>query len=853
MTWARAIARGRGKSEYRLEIEGWPDQWVTHREMCQTLADGRRRRHGLTRKGLRIRDASILHEAKIEADGLTAKIIDVRELATESLSTLPTVIGWLTASAVAGAGNFNVSASAAFVDGYYHIGTEVVLVSARPSGTSIDVTRAQWGTTAQAHYVEVGARAVQPEFTDRPALMVGRRAFLYGYGAGDPKTGNGTLIWRGVVAAEPRANGPAWHIPIDSIASVLEQTIVGLDDPLRPRGVYYPWNAPLRLGLFEKNGTTSDAGNLTTAEILYTGFTETNVEFAAAVNALIAAATGSWASTIRVVTDGDDGWHITVTTDSGTPRYAGVSLMSGSSVDGAFDNELTDGSGIGTEVVSGGVEYYQFPQGGADGRPLGSVPRRSVPGGTSPHNTADETASSTAPANRLHLENVGGLGVGDGIEINPEGDFPQTFDITVVDTAESYVEVDMPAGTGRGPGGLVLVPPIPDLRGAIRFGSGPGDLEDFRDALIAKAVDANTGGVPHVIATDFESWNVVVAMASAGRPLQSLRQYIFSSSAELAEILEHEFRLLGVYPYITTTGTIGLRLLRVPAPTEDSTTIGASRYLVKQAFATLETHGMGAANVVVLKTGYDRVEDKFKGPTYEVRYVAAISRTRKRRVLEIAPKIEPRDPITDYSVAVDVAWPVLQMFGTRYDIVTFRCSIAAFGVTVGDVVALTIPHVPFDGERGLDDVIGTVVAREWDLDQGVGQLSVMLHTLNVAGYTPTGRVVSQSNVSGNTWDITLEANRYAPSGTDASRFAALDAAAVHEWDVASPTRVEGIVQSVVGNVVRVTFDGAWTPGASTWNLIYDNASEWTDSQERYAQIASSTRLLSDGSRARVFG
>jgi len=129
-----------------------------------------------------------------------------------------------------------------------------------------------------------------------------------------------------------------------------------------------------------------------------------------------------------------------------------------------------------------------------------------------------------------------------------------------------------------------------------------------------------------------------------------------------------------------------------------------------------------------------------------------------------------------------------------------------------------------DGARGLD-ASGIVVGYEWDLEKGSGILEILVHDANnFAGYAPAGRMTDKSDLTGNLWAITLTANYYSPSGeVDAEYFADGDRVKINQFD--GTTQVEGIVTDVTGNVVTVQFDGVWTPGTDTWDLI---ANTYTD-------------------------
>ena len=216
----------------------------------------------------------------------------------------------------------------------------------------------------------------------------------------------------------------------------------------------------------------------------------------------------------------------------------------------------------------------------------------------------------------------------------------------------------------------------------------------------------------------------------------------------------------------------------------------------------------------------------------------------------------------DIDTAYRLSDPVRAMFGGQILHYTVTVPMTMWGVRVGDSVVLTSPQLPYAGKRGvhdpglgMDERTMIVTGREWDIENGTGKLTGLVTGLDVAGYAPSARVASQSGAT-TAWVLTVDASRYAPSGgTDAAYFAVGDEVRIVEWDAASPTTIAGTVSAQSGNTISVTFDGAWTPGASTWILEYD-ASDASDATQRsYCYLASAVKRIDDGASgttARVF-
>jgi hypothetical protein len=128
----------------------------------------------------------------------------------------------------------------------------------------------------------------------------------------------------------------------------------------------------------------------------------------------------------------------------------------------------------------------------------------------------------------------------------------------------------------------------------------------------------------------------------------------------------------------------------------------------------------------------------------------------------------------------------------------------------------------------------------------------------VAGYAPGFRVTAQTNVSGNTWDITVNLTDYTSATTIARWLAAADLVRITQGDSTTPTQIDGTVDSIQSaTVVRVTFGSAWTPSTLEWALRTRDAGSYTASATlaRYMFVAATSRRVGySGSSptARVF-
>jgi hypothetical protein len=214
-----------------------------------------------------------------------------------------------------------------------------------------------------------------------------------------------------------------------------------------------------------------------------------------------------------------------------------------------------------------------------------------------------------------------------------------------------------------------------------------------------------------------------------------------------------------------------------------------------------------------------------------VRDVAAFGRAPSAREIEISRLTQPyygaAGEVT-VEQAVDIASRIFGVFGGSYAEITVDVPLTFFDVVVGSVVRLTAPNIPStDGTVGIADRAGIVIGREHDLTGGTMSLSIIVGDTSLAGYCPSAQIATESNVSGNIWDVTL-ANTEAPTGTTSDEwFEAGDAIRVWLFDNTTPAVQTGEVTSVTAGTVRITLDGAATLGTGDWILEYDAASAWT--------------------------
>lgn len=862
MTYARLLATGSGSLAVRLMIEGLPYEFVSDPAMEKTTSDGRIRVCCLEPmgKGIVIAERVNIPEAKLEAEGVSIRLYETQgEEVSKALAWQPDVERFVDATVSAAATSVTMASTTGIVvDDVVHLGTEAMLVTA-VGATSLTVTRAYWNTTAQKHWSNEGG-IPQRKLTNRPRRVRGRRAKVYLYGGGDDLTGDGTQVWIGQVTSEPRCTdaGEIWLLQLASIAKRLDSKWGGeLDTPRRPRGVYYHWAAPLQVQIAE-NGALPKNG-------YFTGFYETQAAFVDALETWLATfkTDNSLANTYHAVATGDGRWTVQVVVDASVTEVWVRLFSEQDGLTSAAPADMLDSdTGLpigGSTLATGQVLEPLWRNQTSDTR---LAPRGYF--GDSPTVPPDSSGDGAAyPPRRIYLSGPVDSSAWTSMSIDWPDGYSFDYFITTANATDNYIELQE-----YGSGGI---DDPPERYGALseptmrpsRF-LAQGTLADLRDALVADAPTyCNRGTSPFLTSADIADWTEVVN-ARVGA-LTTDREWNATKPFDVADLFTAEFQLLGVYPVIDSDGKVGIAAISLPNESMTAAT-SIDDEIVSVGWADLESGGQ-TLNRIVLKTIYSPKDDKWIGNPFEILDVDAYADDHVDRAITVEPRGRVRggmflggalpDAFTVEQVAAAFA-PLLGLFGAPYDIVTANVSWKLFGTLLGDFVSFSAIHLPnaTNGVRPMADVGGVVIGRKWELGQAHGTLTILLTYQNVGGYAPTAQVSgAPSNVTGNQWDITVNATMYAPDASHNADafFAAGDAIRVIEYDSESPTIKTGTIDSVntSTHVIRVTLDASWTPGASTWELCYDTHAAVQTTQEVFAFMADSTGLV-EGDNARTY-
>ena len=882
MSWTDIKAANGGPVEFRLTVEGWPEEFITDGLAAGAVspANGRTRVHGLMRQGLRWGERQHFVEPIGKIRGFRVSLADDRGNISAALRSRPSYVGYLTEPDLTKSETgIDVTTTAGVSDGdVLHIGTEAVRVNGTPTETTLTVLRGELQSVAVRHGREDGARRVEVEVTNRPVLMKGRRCWLYAHGPEETGTNaTGTLAFKGVIGDEPRMrDATTWEVLLDPITRILDQDI-GVDtESIEPVGIYYSNRGALHVRLVELGGADSDDAISFEAIIKITGFYANQAAFVDDLNTYIAAATTSWQNDYLAVQTADGRWTIRVETPSSGERY--FRIYGGSVCDGMLTGRAITSSGgeVGGVAVDS-VYFAQWstslsvastviPSGeppaeddeGILGEVLGlrTVPRASyVLGGAIGAGAAAELSGTSvtgpdpdydtdAEDTHLYLAGTDRLTAGDIITIHD-----RSYTASTITPATGLVELDSLVSPTLSRSGYWTSESMPLFGASADFGS-LADFADFINNLTSSSADfSGRLGVPVITTDDLNVSEIadVVAEVSSGKPFLSNRSYQFVETRNLREIIEQELLLLGCFMYLDSDWKLSIRPIRASIADEGTLTDPSSR-VISGGFGSIEAIP-DVVNSVEVKTHYAIDEEgkgEHRGPNYVVREVMSITRLRQRHRMTIAPEVVVDSPIASYSEALAVAAPYIALLGHPYEIITVQVPLSFYDTAVGEGVLISVPQLSADGSRGITNANCLVVGREWDIAGGRGTLTLLRFLLNVAGYSPSARVTAHAVVSGRQYDLTCSSAEYGPSSsTDAAFFKAGDAVALIERDDLTPRRYLGTVDTDgSGTTVRATFANTLpTLSGSTWVLEYASRRTVQTGQKDYAFLGDSTYLI----------
>ena len=902
MSWDDLITTGSGFVDYRLMVEGWPHQWVTHPRIAPSDAAGRTVYPGLAFEGLRISERMVLREAWPEVDGITAKIVPTdsnedtlygftryaRPVADLYLSIEAVNTAWATQPELLPAG-------------MYHVATEAIL----HDGTN-GITRAQWDTIQQQHLIDDGIIPQPVKVYTWPPSMQGRHAYLYAYGSGDDPESAGTLIWRGVVSQPPRmdSDGVSWLIEIGPITTQFDQ-VLGASDKYeyKLRGIYHSDRCPAVLYI----NTGGSFENIPVGPLYVMGFFETQAELDTAINAAFDAGiadAGIGSQVAYVLHNGSTGTpYATVAANYAADfvltvvihddldghmdaRSPGYPSANGHRIDVGGLTKIQRGNAAGEFwVLANQVPPWTYPLPQARGL-VGEAMARGPNPLFQDVLLSSAITDPTYPHDRVYLSTVDGLEVGDTLVIKSGDNAARTMTITAIDTTDRFITVEFAGDDG------IYVSSDSTITQMRIYGQDT-HWHGFIQEVVAQSPEANQGDTPWLTAADLDNslWGVI----SGYFPIDDYwrhRDYRFIKQVRVRDVFAPELMVTGFMARLSSDGRVDVVQLpfvsavRTPNHTLTDNEILPSAEGMAGMFPTWEAQSDGLVNIAKIRLGYNPLSDEFNEyGDYVVRVVSSIAEHKSgdKATQEIEVRSTPAGRTTAWGKlqniirgpirlgistvqVVDAITPYLRCLSTDYAAITVAVPFTKFGVLVGDIVAVTSDYIPDgNGARGVVSAKSICVGRTWELDPaagGMGTLTLWIPLNPPTGYAPTGRITDQTDEGSNVWALELDSaddfNLAWAEGTDGktiSHFSIGDYIQIVQVDSTSPTIVTGLVTDVDPDTdeIVVELDDSWDPGSDTWNLRFAFVDDIIVArQQTYCWVADDGALLVDDTPAREF-
>ncbi len=874
MSWFNVIARGSGPLAFRLVIAGHPLEFVSASYLIGAGTDDRERIGGLEARSIQWSESLDPAAVKLRASGFTARIVDDGSHRTgDSFVRQPTRINYLASSVTPSTVAIPMANTNHANGDIFYLGNECFKITSGggTAAPSCSGTRGYRNSIATAHYVDPTLGLSRPEITfeeagqynGRPSIE-GSLAYLYAYGDGE--TGDGTIVWRGIVAAQPKLRDlTVWEVELDSVASVLDQTLgADLAQPSMLRGINYNAQTAPTLQISILSGADIDSAIDNTATVGgadLAGFYETQEEFCDALNALIRTASSTWGTHALNRTSGErptliarpsssGAWTLTYSTPSASHRYCLVDSENGSTtrvdpefISTLFLRRLSDNVRI--DQVSSSDSYECQSLSRLDG--AGTVPRGFI---------GEQTDAYT---DTVFIGGTLSLAAGDTISIEwPAFDgkeaFTRDYYVLAWDSTLRRATVRRRRVHGPRPGVVdryytaSSVPSVTTSRSYVTSGT----FSDFLVTLLADSPSyAPEGRMPLVTSEHIDNAAVTVEVAAiaTGRDWLSERSYLGTSDVSLSKMIEEECKLYGLVPSITIDGRLTFVPFRVGAATEVVVyAIDETNNLSGAQMPGFEPSAFGLLNTIQLKTGFDPKTGKHIGRTFVVRDSAALSRNPLPRMMKIEPRSSWADDLAiPYSEVLAMAQTWLGVLGAAYQTITVACRLDAFGAPIGQQVSVTVAQLPntLDGGRGVVLASGVVIGRRVRLLDAIVELTLLTTQVRIAGYAPSSLIDTATLVSGSTYDLTIDLAQ--PTGYAFSdSWAVGDEAKLVQYNVTSPTSVNATITAIDPGTGVITATLSAAPPSGTLTLEYRNAPDVVVAQERYAFIA-----LEDGAGGNV--
>lgn len=902
MTWNRiidTIEGGNGALEYRLQIEGFDYSFVTDQEMA-SLTTLPKRINGLKRKGIKINQAVQFSEAKLRLDGNTFTVVDFQEKATEAFYRKPTYSSRIVSNASKTDSIIYVENINGLTTGtYLYIGSEVVLVNGIIAGSQnqLLVTRGQLGTTAQAHYVITQFNEpIRPTIQNVPFTIENKRAYLYAYGLGDDLAGPGTLIWRGFVLKDVVNNGMNYTIETGPITEVLKYEI-GIDDgtDLKIRGINlgsYQWVIQItEWGCAANVYLPTSVTNVNTIAI--EGFFETVNDLAADINTKANALTSGWNTKVGCTVSSTGELLFTINHGSvnnmitfNVINNPGASNPFADVFDFEVENTAKEYLYTGNIVTNSASKNFTTTKTYA----VRLKPKTTFPVPfmlySSEHTEIDTVSpASQAFGRRFYLANYTPSAILDTIQL--EGSDGKAIaqsisrDATAfaISTTDNYVEcilsfnMETPRIVPFDPNASKII--LGTSFGAYKNGNDTYNLIDFLEYLIENSPDyCNFGLIPVLTNGDFDFEDMQLIFNEIGLTsfLNNRTYSLYKKSSKLEEILAEELKLLGCFFALTDEGKITIRRLRNVNPYETPDyTIDSDDILTDTDYIRIQKNEFGIFNAVSIATGYNGTTQKWEGKSFVFTNTDSISQFNKQKQINIKPYFKPQGVpgtlgISELEDLKQTVLKAISLFSKNYEVYEIELPMKYFNINIGSTIRIKNKQVPNWGtpgtnpdyvttRRGSARILGTVVSKDFDMEQGFGKIKVMISDQEYAFsdldvkaiFAPDFLTSTVTNLGANLYRVVVDSSSVAlvmPSGLTLSNFISVyDGLRFDQFNSSTHNSGQGKIVQITGtgNALTLIVDfnnGGTVPSNFTTQQFFCKIPNYdsiftTDSQKIY--------------------
>lgn len=816
MTYAAANARGEGTWHYCVVIPGTAyvvgtaedepeDDWFVNGSYTYM--------RGLDAESLRLSCEAHPGEVWPDTGSMDIEIHDPTGTLSSYLVAAESLTSALLASTTtAAATTVKVDTSAVFAtpcDGY--CGLETWRITAKPSGTTLTVTRGRYGSLARAHHADPGALVpIEPVIATGPGDLRGRRVLVYGAEERAGVVSAYTLLWRGYVSGWVDRR-PYWiSIPVSHVLKGwLSNDCFGETPTGQLRGIYVPNVPRRRWGRMVMRSTTSANVVVDLVPDGSTVFYPSREAFFSASRGAVSDATGSW-----TLAEGADECALMHYSGPGmsvvdaSPEDSGLAVLLG------FEPSYPHGATpkvAALPVVEAFTDLSYFsPTSGHDRRLY----------------LRDGEASAFATTGvRLEDGSDTEYGLIQVVEVNTTDDYltiesrhPPSWSYGVSWPEEIMIRGGDPAAIVRQT--WLMDGEAADVIRALWCGR-------VYDGAVALGYTLPERWLPCLACeegdVDWDGLRELTRLCAGG--YLSRVQSVVTEAKSIQELVTGWLLACGIYAYVDATGRVAWALAGMPAEGEATLAEPITDAVIDAESARdirVEYGSEALLNAVKLSVpiGYEDDGDIKTRPLYVVdgaslqRYgrrgpVSLDTLEDEAREIElgVAPTLVESAADFEIAVATHLRATVIGMLSRPRASILLRVSPQARRYTIGDVVRVTTEWAvdPWTGERGITERLGLVLGYTRQLGYGgTDELRIMLAGDGFGAIAPAALATSWN--AGTKTLTFASGTRYkrAADATDLDYFEATDKVRFRTYNSASPTWWTALLAAVTPATTNAT-------------------------------------------------